>query len=85
MIDQDTMEERLTQILELEEDFLLVDFISRCRRLEKRCGLIATSSNTLLKMEIWYQCMIENLQSFQESFRCIGLGHTSSRRLWMEV
>jgi transposase InsO family protein len=57
MDDTGIVQERLAQLVELEEDDLLQDFISRYRRNEKRPTMTDISRRNPLSKEIWYWYM----------------------------
>jgi hypothetical protein len=51
------IEERLTQLLQLEEDQFVPNFINKFIRLERNIGMIDTSNKKSFKWEIWYYSM----------------------------
>jgi hypothetical protein len=57
MDDTGVVQERLAQLVELEEDSLLQDFISGYRRKERRPTMTDTSRRNPLSKEIWYWYM----------------------------
>jgi hypothetical protein len=55
--DTSAIEERLAQLVQLEEDQFVTVFISKFIRLERNLGMINTSNIKSFKWEIWYYSM----------------------------
>ena len=61
------VEDRLHQLVKLEEEFFSQGFIKMLKRKDKRYGMTDTLRTSSFNLEVLFLCMIENFSSIEGS------------------
>jgi len=70
MADEETINERLLNLLELEEDMFVARFHQQVKKNREKPGMIDTSKVKQSRQETLFSCMTTSLHSSRGSFAC---------------
>ena len=72
LADEETVNERLVNLVKLEEDRFIVGLHQQVQKHREKLGMIGILRVNQLRLETLFSFMTTSLQSSQESFTCIG-------------